>query len=266
LSIQYITAMVRIFSTAAVVLAFSSSAYGVTEEEIQVARACRRTCETFREESSSSPACGKWMRTLPRPKVGRSCTDAFDTMFKSTCLNMCNGQEVTVDVHGACDHQRKEMPKPVVGRACNEGYEGGYETAKALFSDEAAEEREAAKREKEAAERAEMEAAHAAAEAEAAVEEKNPAAEEQVEQQQQPPAEEEGGLRGAVEEVVEEVRKVIATLPVTVDESDINLVIYEGQQPAEAVDAFCKKHMASAGTACMDQLLPHVEKKISDKL
>ena len=64
----------------------------------------------------------------------------------------------------------------------------------------------------------------------------------------------------------EEVRKVIATLPVTVDESDINLVIYEGQKAAEAVEDFCKKHMAEAGSACMDQLLPHVERKLSDKL
>merc|ERR1719408_37041 len=141
--------MVRIISSAAVVLAFSSSAFGVTEDEIQVAMACRRQCDQYREESSSSMVCGKWGRTLPRPKVGRSCTDAFDTMFKNTCLNMCNGKEVTADVHGHCADKRREMPKPVVGHACNEGYEGGYAAAVALFSDGAAEAREE-KRRKEA--------------------------------------------------------------------------------------------------------------------
>jgi len=298
--------MVRIISTAAVVLAFSSSAYGVTEEEIQVALACRKQCDQYREESSSSMVCGKWGRTLPRPKVGRSCTDAFDTMFKNTCLNMCNGKEVTVDVHGHCSEKRREMPKPVVGHACNDGYEGGYAAAAALFSDGAAEAREAAKREETQAEREAMVAAvkeqkekkdqadllaarKAAVEAHKAMqnnkgapvaaeekkEEEPVAAEEPAAAAEEPavaveepaaPVEEEGGLRGTVEEVAEEVRKVIATLPVTVDESDINLVIYEGQQAAEAVDDFCKKHMASAGVACMDQLLPHVERKLSDKL
>lgn len=293
--------MVRIFSTAAVVLAFSSSAYGVTEEEIQVAVACRRQCEAYREEITSAHVCGKWTRTLPRPKVGRSCTDTFDNMFKTTCLNMCNGKEVTVDVHGACSEKRKEMPKPVIGHACNDGYEGGYATAKAMFTDEAAEEREVKLREEAAAKRvqeAEEHAAKAQQEKElafrmaavanhaaaagggeapaaveeepaavAAVEEEEPAAEEPVavQEEQQPPAEE-GGLRGVVEEVVEEVRKVIATLPVTVDESDINLVIYEGQEAAEAVNTFCDKHMASAGTACMDQLLPHVTRKLNEAL
>ena len=44
--------------------------------------------------------------------------------------------------------------------------------------------------------------------------------------------------------------------------TDIDLVIYEGQEPLEAVTAFCSKYMASAGGACTDQLLPHVVRKL----
>ena len=57
--------------------------------------------------------------------------------------------------------------------------------------------------------------------------------------------------------------KPIASLPVTVDEEDIDLVLYEGQKPEDAVSEFCAKHMPSAGEACNDQLLPHVQRKLA---
>lgn len=292
--------MVRILSNAAILaLALFAPANAATEEEIQIAMGCRRQCEQYRNDASSSPVCSKWNRTLPRPKVGRSCTDAFDEMFKSTCLNMCFGKEVTHDVNGACGEKRREMPKPVVGHACNEGYEGGYQSARAMFTDEAAEERAQKKAEEEALRKQEEEQAQReklaeeqaynaalakqnaeqaqrdeAAAATAAAESSEPAAEEEAapaaEEATPEAAEEEGGLRGgaAAEEAPakegEDLGKVVATLPVTVDESDINLVIYENQKAEDAVTAFCNKHMASAGSACMDQLLPHVERKLAD--
>lgn len=275
--------MVRIVSSTAVALAVLSAAPASAQEasvreQLQLNQACRQQCEDYRSESSSAPTCSKWNRTLPRPKVGRTCQDAFDTMFKTTCLNYCHNKETTYDVNSHCSAARKEMPKPVVGKACNEGYKGGFDTAKALFTDEAEEARQAAKEAAAAAEREASIAAQKAVEAAAAAENAKKAEEAAVaaaattnQEASTAAAEEaveEGGLRGGAaeeEEDASDLGAVVATLPVTVDESDINLVIHEKQEPLEAVTAFCNKHMASAGSACMDQLLPHVERKLSEK-
>ena len=210
-------------------------------------------------------------------------------MFKDTCLALCFDTEVVVNVNEACGDKRREMPKPVVGQACNQGYEAGYEAAKAMYSDEAAVAREekarlAAVAEREAAvEAAKVKAAEEgaaafrksilekeegdAAEGEGEGEGEAPAAEDAAASEEAEPAAEAGNLRAnAVEEAVADARKVIATLPVTVDEADINLLIYEGQEAMAAVDAFCKEHMAAAGSACVDQLLPHVQRKLAEKL
>ena len=61
------------------------------------------------------------------------------------------------------------------------------------------------------------------------------------------------------------VPQVIATLPVNIDDEDVDLVIHRGEDPAAAVQRFCKEHMAESGEACESQLLPHVMNKLEEK-
>ena len=241
--------MTHFFATLALFWGLSQPAVQgaiLTPEEMQILMGCRSQCDTYRkEEASSSPSCSKWNRTLPRPKIGRTCTEAFDEAFKSTCVAVCRGREADKGaVIATCTDKRQDMPKPIVGQSCMQGVNGGYEAAIHLFTDAAAQARDERQAE---AEREALESAaegSAAADTEVGESESSPAVEQETvepeiepAQQQQQQHEEEvveaetssEGLRGS-SEVLEPVaaepgappadeRRVLATLPVTVDDS-----------------------------------------------
>ena len=58
--------------------------------------------------------------------------------------------------------------------------------------------------------------------------------------------------------------RLLFQMPVTLDDKEVALKIYEGDDPEEVVATFCAEHMASAGDSCMRQLLPHVTKKLEE--
>lgn len=57
---------------------------------------------------------------------------------------------------------------------------------------------------------------------------------------------------------------VLFSMNVTVDDAPVPLEIYDGDDPEEAVTAFCSQHMSSAGESCSKQLLPHVTTKLGE--
>lgn len=63
-----------------------------------------------------------------------------------------------------------------------------------------------------------------------------------------------------VEEKKEEVetRTIVNTVPITLDETVLDLHIYEGQGPEEAVAEFCAKNIPEDISGCIRQLLPSV--------
>jgi len=71
----------------------------------------------------------------------------------------------------------------------------------------------------------------------------------------------------ANEQPTESISKedIVATLPVNIDDHDVNLIIHRGEEPADAVKAFCAEHMSESGEACQTQLLPHVLGKLAEK-
>jgi hypothetical protein len=71
-----------------------------------------------------------------------------------------------------------------------------------------------------------------------------------------PPVEEEPVLEKKQEPV--ETRTVINTVPITLDEAVLDLNIYEGQGPEEAVAEFCSKNIPEDVSGCIRQLLPSV--------
>lgn len=54
------------------------------------------------------------------------------------------------------------------------------------------------------------------------------------------------------------------SLPITVDNVQQELVIFDGDEPIEIVLAFCEKNMPDEGAACTDQLLRLVQDKLDD--
>lgn len=54
------------------------------------------------------------------------------------------------------------------------------------------------------------------------------------------------------------------SLPITVDNVQKELVIFDGDEPIDVVIAFCEKNMPEEGEACVNQLLRVVQDKFDD--
>ena len=57
---------------------------------------------------------------------------------------------------------------------------------------------------------------------------------------------------------------VVATIPVTIEDKTTDLVVLEGQNPEEAVVAFCRTHVPDDVSSCIRQLLTTVLDKIAE--
>jgi hypothetical protein len=76
-------------------------------------------------------------------------------------------------------------------------------------------------------------------------------------------------LRGSISQappaaVSSSTGAVIATIPVTIDDKATDLLIYEGQNPEEAVVAFCRTNVPDDVSSCIRQLLTTVLDKIAE--
>merc|ERR1719191_350691 len=56
--------------------------------------------------------------------------------------------------------------------------------------------------------------------------------------------------------------KLLVSLPVTVDDQEIYLQVFEGEDHMKKIEAFCMQYMADSSSSCVTQLTPHVEKKL----
>ena len=74
--------------------------------------------------------------------------------------------------------------------------------------------------------------------------------------EEQPPSVEHAQVEEKKEEV--ETRTIVNTVPITLDDNVLDLNIYEGQGPEEAVAEFCGKNIPEDVSGCIRQLLPSV--------
>lgn len=61
-----------------------------------------------------------------------------------------------------------------------------------------------------------------------------------------------------LEENISEVKDILATIPVTLDDKPLDLIVYKGQNPELAVVEFCRDNMPNDINNCVKQLLPNV--------
>ena len=47
-----------------------------------------------------------------------------------------------------------------------------------------------------------------------------------------------------------------------VDDQEIYLQVFEGEDHMKKIEAFCMQYMADSSSSCVTQLTPHVEKKL----
>ena len=56
--------------------------------------------------------------------------------------------------------------------------------------------------------------------------------------------------------------KLLVSLPVTVDDQEIYLQIFEGDDHVQKIQLFCDQYMSDSASSCVSQLTPHVVKKL----
>ena len=100
-------------------------------------RDCKRECKKMVGELAAFGECRDWRERLPRPKIGRACTDAFSSIGTEACTFVCNGDELPVQTKTIGSYCRKydnELPKPWMHKSCkhggNRGWELGLEAAR----------------------------------------------------------------------------------------------------------------------------------------
>jgi len=172
--------------------------------------------------------CRQYRMQLPRPKVGKACTDGFLALGLMSCEAICTGLEPLPDkvpaANDFCRKFMKEYPKPTVHKACKHGASRGFdlaaEAAREKFSLNGGED-----------------GGPPAQDGELRAEPVRQAAAKEAPKQEAP--------KPPAPPLPEDARRLLASLPVTVDEEEVYLKIFEGQDATEEILAFCSRRRPS---------------------
>lgn len=202
----------------------------------------------------------------------------MEQAFSDACVALCLNERPVSRVAQSCRAAAVEMPRPTVRRWCEHGYNVAFsKTSKDLATHF------------KSINTAEVESEPVV---ESATEEDiltaEPPAEEDIEQQVAPVDDIKESissesaaasvsprsvpnrpLRGSISQappaaVSSSTGAVIATIPVTIDDKTTDLLIHEGQNPEEAVVAFCRTNVPDDVSSCIRQLLTTVLDKIAE--
>jgi hypothetical protein len=158
--------------------------------------------------------------------------------FSDACVALCMEQQPVARVAQTCRSAAIEMPRPTVRRWCEHGYNVAFQkTVKDLtvfFRPEPVK-----------------------------VEESRVTLEEKSNVEQKKDLKDDAHLDVYQEQV--DNRPILATIPVTLDDTETkNLIVHEGQNAEEAVVEFCRTHVPSEVGTCIRQLLNVVIEKLAD--
>jgi hypothetical protein len=160
--------------------------------------------------------------------------------FSDACIALCLEQKPVARVAQTCRAAAIEMPRPTVRKWCETGYNVAYaKTLKDLKTHFVSDSLKAE---------------------DVPTEVKEPPKSTTTEDRHL----KEGGLKEDTEndEVKGATRKIVATIPVTLnDNNTLDLEVHEGQNVEDAVVAFCREHVTDDVSGCIRQLLPEVLEK-----
>ena len=235
-------------------LAATSSAIDAANVEYHPSRFCKNKCNELVSDLPQGLDCRQYRMMLPRPKVGKACTSAYDDGAYAACTRTCDsaegsrgGPEKNGLTGSFCRSYMSEFPKPTVHKACRQGYQMGYDKSLAMAK---AYDWNAHKPKPDAdAPPVTMETKREAAPAKAA---------DRKEPEKAPEPEPEPEPEPAAAEP-----KLLVNMPVTVDDREIFLQIWEGDDSNVKIAAFCDEHMSDSAESCIKQLTPHVNKKLN---
>jgi len=232
LSIEMIDSAVTIFTTALLIFIQLASGRGAGE--------CATLCNDLRFEVLTLEICREAKRTLPRPKVGDFCSTAMEQGFSDACVALCMEQQPVPRVAQTCRAAAIEMPRPTVRRWC----EHGYNTAFRKTLEDLRTHFVAAQQPDNRDLNSQDFPNNLPSEPDSNTDQLDTASATLIE--------------GEAE------RKVIARIPVTLENDETRfLLVHEGQDAEEAVVAFCREHLPSEVSTCIRHLLDNVMESLA---
>lgn len=198
-------------------------------------------------------------RTLPRPKVGDFCSTAMEQGFSDACVALCMEQQPVNRIAQTCRAAAIEMPRPTVRKWCEHGYNVAFKkTIEDLHS-------HFKPLNEPALEEVYTEPIEVPVVAdEVRVKTHRHVEPEESADQQGSSSRLRGGNNAATSEEEGDGRPIQATIPITMDDQTHDLVVYEGQNPEEAVVIFCRQHSADDVSTCIRHLLSVVIEKLDE--
>lgn len=214
---------------------------------------CVQLCNDLRFEVLTLEMCREAKRTLPRPKVGDFCSTAMEQGFSDACVALCMDQPLVNRIAQTCRSAAIEMPRPTVRRWCEHGYSVAFqktvEDLTAYFKPET-------KTDHKLRDQLSDMQSHQELGVERELQE------EEVEQSQTIATEENVNV---YKEASKDSRPVIASIPITLDDSTTkDLIVHEGQNAEEAVVEFCRENVPNEVSTCIRQLLNVVIERLSE--
>ena len=95
-----------------------------------VSRECKMKCNEALGNLPQALDCRDWRMMLPRPKVGKACTQAYDDAAFAVCTARCEGREPPRKealTGNFCREYTAKTPKPTMGKSCRSGYAKGFD-------------------------------------------------------------------------------------------------------------------------------------------
>jgi len=199
---------------------------------------CVQLCNDLRTEVLTLAMCREAKRTLPRPKVGDFCSTAMEQGFSDACVPLCTDQQPVNRIAETCRAAAIEMPRPTVRRWCEHGYKVAFqktmEDLTAYFKPELKREPGFVNSQTSSADTP----AHSI------------------------PKEENMNV---YKDSNKDKRVVVATIPITLDDSTTkDLIVHEGQNAEEAVVEFCRENVPDEVSTCIRQLINVVIERLAD--
>lgn len=211
--------------------------FSVTEG--RTANECAALCNDLRRDVLSREICRDAKKQLPRPKIGDFCDMGMEQAYSDACIALCQEEKAVSRIAQTCRAAAIEMPRPTVRKWCEHGYNAAFDKTKRdvgrFFYDEKMREQQ---REQQR---------NGGKDGSTSVKETAP---QQATQQatQQAPATSSASA----------TRKVLTSVPINLDDTTLDLNVYEGETAEDATIAFCKIHLKDDMSGCIRQLLPNV--------
>lgn len=193
---------------------------------------CASLCNDLRRDVLTREICRDAKKLLPRPKIGDFCDMGMEQAYSDACIAICTEEKVVSRIAQTCRAAAIEMPRPTVRKWCEHGYNVAFDKTKrdvgTYFKNEKAQQQR----------QEDIAAGRTSA---------TSTTQQQQQQQQNEPKKEEPAAA-----------KIIATVPISLEDAVVDLHVHDGETAEDAVIAFCKVHMKEDMSGCIRQLLPNV--------